>query len=177
MVTNVFDETNAISTSETSFARQQNSTAANTTLTVNQDQTRLTKPAMVNPYRPPRKSTNATSIVPVPKLPEDVISPNEVTAEEWHTLGIQYDPPNTNTDLFDNIDPTVLAELEEEEQENPAMVSYEQDKNGAPSAAMLNIQRSLALLTDAERRTLHWGPKLPILAAFSLYYRQCRVAI
>jgi hypothetical protein len=23
----------------------------------------------------------------------------------------------------------------------------------------------------------HWGPKLPILAAFSLYYRQCRVAI
>jgi hypothetical protein len=118
MITNVTDTTNATSTSETSFARQQNSTAANTTLTVNQDQTRLTKPAMVNPYRPPRKSTNATSIVPVPKLPEDVISPNEVTAEEWHTLGIQYDPPNTNTDLFDNIDPTVLAELEEEEQEN-----------------------------------------------------------
>ena len=27
------------------------------------------------------------------------------------------------------------------------------------------------------RAELHWGPKLPILAAFSLYYRQCRVAI
>ena len=168
MITNVTDTTNATSTSETSFARQQNSTAANTTLTVNQDQTRLTKPAMVNPYRPPRKSTNATSIVPVPKLPEDVISPNEVTAEEWHTLGIQYDPPNTNTDLFDNIDPTVLAELEEEEQENPAMVSYEQDKNGAPSAAMLNIQRSLALLTDAERRTLLHQQIAPSTAGTSI---------
>jgi len=112
MITNVTDTTNATSTSETSFARQQNSTAANTTLTVNQDQTRLTKPAMVNPYRPPRKSTNATS--------------------------------------------------------NPAMVSYEQDKNGAPSAAMLNIQRSLALLTDAERRTLLHQQIAPSTAGTSI---------
>ena len=129
MVTNVFDETNAISTSETSFARQQNSTAANTSMLAGkQDQPHLTKPAMVNPYRPPRKSTDATSTVPV--LPEEVISPDEVTAEEWHALGRQYDPPTTNTDLFDNIDPAVLAELEEEEeQENPALVSYEHEKN------------------------------------------------
>ena len=171
MVTNVIDETNATSTSETSFARQQNSTAANTSMLAGkQDQPHLTKPAMVNPYRPPRKSTDATSTVPV--LPEEVISPDEVTAEEWHALGRQYDPLTTNTDLFENIDPAVLAELEEEEeQENPALVSYEHDKNGAPSAAMRNIQMSLALLTDAERRTFLHQQITPSIAGTTSIHR------
>ena len=183
MVTIVPDNTNATSTSATGFARQQNSTAANVETTVgNQGQTRLVKPVIANPYGP-RKSTNPTSTVqasvlptglpvilpavltkalpvalpavPPAVLPEDIPSPDEETANEWHALK-EYDLPNTNTDLFDNIDPTVLADLAEaeEDEEDPALISYEQEKKEAPSEAMRNLQRSIALLTDAERRTL-----------------------
>ena len=59
-------------------------------------------------------------------------------------------------ELFDEKKHEIWAALDEVkvQEEDPALVSYEQDKNGAPSASMRNFQRSLSLLSEEERHTL-----------------------
>jgi hypothetical protein len=106
------------------------------------------------------------TIAPVVQPPEDILqtlSPTE--AAEWIRKAAEYDLPSK--DLFATVDQDVLAALDDDEENDgnkkPAAVAKPTDapepslsrKTAAPiepSPAMLNFQRSFAMLSNEEQR-------------------------